>query len=306
MTVMNQLDRFNLAMDVIDRVPRLQATSGAAREELKNKLIEHKIYVQSHGEDMPEIRNWSWEPAPGPTVDDERTRARHPRRAESMRVLVVNAGSSSLKLAVIEDGRRSRPHHRRALGGRGPPRTDRRASSTQDRAGRSHRASHRPRRSRLTEPVLVDDDVLDYLDSIEDLAPLHNPEPSPASGRHASCCAGSPEVACFDTTFHAYCRPRRARTRCPRVEQRWSLRRYGFHGLSHAYAVRRGAELIAGHPSNRARGLVPPGRGASLAAVVGGPLGRHDDGLHTDRGPGDGDPAGFGRPGPAAVAAGTR
>ncbi len=64
MTVMNQLDRFNLAMDVIDRVPRLQATSGAARETLKNKLIEHKIYVQSHGEDLPEIRDWKWTPAP--------------------------------------------------------------------------------------------------------------------------------------------------------------------------------------------------------------------------------------------------
>ncbi len=62
MTVMNQLDRFNLAMDVIDRVPRLQATSGAARERLKNKLIEHKIYVQTHGEDMEEIQNWSWSP----------------------------------------------------------------------------------------------------------------------------------------------------------------------------------------------------------------------------------------------------
>ena len=63
MTVMNQLDRFNLAMDVIDRVERLQATSGAARETLKNKLIEHRIYVQSHGEDLPEIRNWKWAPA---------------------------------------------------------------------------------------------------------------------------------------------------------------------------------------------------------------------------------------------------
>jgi len=68
MTVMNQLDRFNLAMDVIDRVPRLQSTSGAAREELKNKLIEHKIYVHSHGEDMPEIQNWRWAPAPGPEL----------------------------------------------------------------------------------------------------------------------------------------------------------------------------------------------------------------------------------------------
>ncbi len=62
MTVMNQLDRFNLAMDVIDRVPRLQATSGHARETLKNKLIEHRIHIRRHGEDMPEIRDWQWSP----------------------------------------------------------------------------------------------------------------------------------------------------------------------------------------------------------------------------------------------------
>jgi xylulose-5-phosphate/fructose-6-phosphate phosphoketolase len=72
MTVMNQLDRFNLAMDVIDRVPRLQATSGAAREELKNRLIEHKIYVQSQGEDMEAIQDWKWTPAPGPDVTTDR------------------------------------------------------------------------------------------------------------------------------------------------------------------------------------------------------------------------------------------
>ncbi|MGZ4437692.1 MAG: phosphoketolase family protein, partial [Nocardioidaceae bacterium] len=61
MAVMNQIDRFNLAIDVIDRVPRLQATSGHAREELKNRLIEHRIYVRSHGEDLPEIRDWQWQ-----------------------------------------------------------------------------------------------------------------------------------------------------------------------------------------------------------------------------------------------------
>jgi xylulose-5-phosphate/fructose-6-phosphate phosphoketolase len=60
MTVLNQLDRFNLAMDVIDRVPRLQATSGSARERLKNKLVEHRIYVRTHGEDLPEVRDWQW------------------------------------------------------------------------------------------------------------------------------------------------------------------------------------------------------------------------------------------------------
>jgi xylulose-5-phosphate/fructose-6-phosphate phosphoketolase len=71
MTVMNQLDRFNLAMDVIDRVESLQAASGAARETLKNKLVEHRIYVRSHGEDMPEIRNWQWSSAAGPHLVTE-------------------------------------------------------------------------------------------------------------------------------------------------------------------------------------------------------------------------------------------
>ena len=68
MCVMNQIDRYDLAMDVIDRVTRLQATSGSARETLKNKLIEHRLYVREHGEDMPEIRDWQWTAADGPTV----------------------------------------------------------------------------------------------------------------------------------------------------------------------------------------------------------------------------------------------
>ncbi|GAA2110095.1 phosphoketolase family protein [Nocardioides furvisabuli] len=71
MTVMNQIDRFDLAMDVIDRVPRLQATSGAAREQLKNKLVEHKIHVRSHGEDLEEIRSWRWTPTVGPDLTTE-------------------------------------------------------------------------------------------------------------------------------------------------------------------------------------------------------------------------------------------
>ncbi len=66
MTVLNQVDRFNLAMDVIDRVPRLQAVAGHAREYLKNQLIAHRRYVRIHGEDMPEIRNWQWGDGAGP------------------------------------------------------------------------------------------------------------------------------------------------------------------------------------------------------------------------------------------------
>jgi xylulose-5-phosphate/fructose-6-phosphate phosphoketolase len=71
MTVLNQVDRFNLAIDVIDRVGRLQSSSGGARESLKNKLIEHRLYVRSHGEDMPEVRNWQWSATPGPEVRTE-------------------------------------------------------------------------------------------------------------------------------------------------------------------------------------------------------------------------------------------
>jgi xylulose-5-phosphate/fructose-6-phosphate phosphoketolase len=71
MTVLNQVDRFDLAMDVIDRVERFQGTSGWARETLKNKLIEHRIYVRTHGEDMPEVRDWQWEPESGPEVKTE-------------------------------------------------------------------------------------------------------------------------------------------------------------------------------------------------------------------------------------------
>ena len=65
MTVLNGLDRFNLAMDVIDRVPRIQDVAGSVRESLKNRLIEHKMYIRVHGEDLPEIRHWELAPRPG-------------------------------------------------------------------------------------------------------------------------------------------------------------------------------------------------------------------------------------------------
>jgi xylulose-5-phosphate/fructose-6-phosphate phosphoketolase len=68
MTVMNQLDRFNLAIDVLDRVPRLQDASGPVRDRLKNKLIEHRIHVRTYGEDLPEVSAWRWSPATGPEV----------------------------------------------------------------------------------------------------------------------------------------------------------------------------------------------------------------------------------------------
>ena len=66
MTVLNQIDRFDLALDVIDRVPSLRERGGEAREWLRNRLIEHTQYVRTHGEDMPEVRDWQWGTGQGP------------------------------------------------------------------------------------------------------------------------------------------------------------------------------------------------------------------------------------------------
>jgi xylulose-5-phosphate/fructose-6-phosphate phosphoketolase len=60
MTVMNQLDRFHLAMDVIDRVPKLGGKAVNEKQILRNRLIEHKLWIAQHGDDMPEIRDWQW------------------------------------------------------------------------------------------------------------------------------------------------------------------------------------------------------------------------------------------------------
>ena len=60
MCVLNEIDRFHLSIDVIDRVPGLSARSAHLRQELRDKLIDHGRYVRTYGEDMPEIKDWSW------------------------------------------------------------------------------------------------------------------------------------------------------------------------------------------------------------------------------------------------------
>jgi xylulose-5-phosphate/fructose-6-phosphate phosphoketolase len=60
MPVLNELDRFHLAGDAVDRIPRLQKVSAHFQQHLRNKLFEHKQYIYAHGDDMPEIKNWKW------------------------------------------------------------------------------------------------------------------------------------------------------------------------------------------------------------------------------------------------------
>jgi xylulose-5-phosphate/fructose-6-phosphate phosphoketolase len=60
MVVLNDLDRFHLVEDVIDRVPKLGAKAAYAKQAIRDKLIEHKHSIARHGQDMPEIREWTW------------------------------------------------------------------------------------------------------------------------------------------------------------------------------------------------------------------------------------------------------
>jgi xylulose-5-phosphate/fructose-6-phosphate phosphoketolase len=58
--VLNDLDRFHLVLDVIDRVPHLGPRAAYARQAIRDLLIEHKQYIAEHGEDMPQISGWTW------------------------------------------------------------------------------------------------------------------------------------------------------------------------------------------------------------------------------------------------------
>ncbi|MBC7469262.1 MAG: phosphoketolase family protein [Ramlibacter sp.] len=64
MTVLNDLDRFHLVIDTIDRLPQTGAAGAALKVRLAAKLVEHKRYIREHGQDMPEVRNWRWKAAP--------------------------------------------------------------------------------------------------------------------------------------------------------------------------------------------------------------------------------------------------
>lgn len=182
------------------------------------------------------------------------------------RVLVVNTGSSSLKLAVLEGEEQvagTTVERWQGAGDVAP--IEKFLSGCGDVAAVGHRVVHGG--SRYAAPVVVDDDVVAYLDSICDLAPLHQPR-AVAGIREVSRLVDVPAVAAFDTAFHATLTPAARTYALPREwNHRWDLRRYGFHGLSHASAVRRAAAIV-GRPAEALRMVTCHlGAGASLAAA---------------------------------------
>ena len=188
-----------------------------------------------------------------------------------MRVLVVNAGSSSLKLRLLDaDDALLASADLPAPGGvaaRDAIATTIGELGEVDAVG--HRIVHGG--TEFREAVRIDLGVRARLEALTDLAPLHQPKALTALDAVTACLPDVPAVAAFDTAFHASIPPEAATYAIPREWRiRWPLRRFGFHGLSHAYAARRAASLL-GRPLEELRLVTCHlGAGASLAAVHGG------------------------------------
>jgi acetate kinase len=182
-----------------------------------------------------------------------------------VRILVVNAGSSSVKLRVLGaddellgdsdlDAPRSEVDDGELL---------RALDDLPDADAVGHRIVHGG--TRFRDAVRVDERVVRALHELTDLAPLHQPKSLAALEATGRALPDTPAVACFDTAFHATLPEAAATYALPaELRKRFAVRRYGFHGLSHAYAARRAAELAPG-----AQRIVTChlGAGASLAAV---------------------------------------
>ncbi|MCW3000880.1 MAG: acetate/propionate family kinase [Conexibacter sp.] len=179
-----------------------------------------------------------------------------------MRVLVVNAGSSSLKLALLD-----RDDTTLAVRELAAPRAqiddvELRAALRDANLGNADAVGHRVVHggSRFRSAVRVDALVEAAIRDLCDLAPLHQAKSLAALDAVTRALPGMPAVACFDTSFHATIPPAAATYALPEAwRRRWDLRRFGFHGLSHAWIARTitAPRLVSCHL----------GAGASLCAI---------------------------------------
>lgn len=183
-----------------------------------------------------------------------------------MRVLAVNPGSSSLKLSVIDPdgGAVAEQQHdgaqvdAQALAGL--------LEQTAPVGAAGVRVVHGGLEFR--QATRVDADVLRRLDALSDLAPLHNPPAIAALAALGRLAPGLPLVACFDTAFHRTIPDAAALYALPsQWQSRWQPRRFGFHGLSHAWASARVATLLGRDPTALRVVSCHLGAGASLCAV---------------------------------------
>jgi acetate kinase len=184
-----------------------------------------------------------------------------------MRVLVVNAGSSSLKLSVLGgDDELVAARDLPAPRGQAEHELREAIGTAEGVEAVGHRIVHGG--AEFSEPVRIDRTVERRLRALTDLAPLHQPKSLAALDAVSVLLPDLPAVACFDTAFHAGMPAAAATYALPRAwRERWRLRRFGFHGLSHAYAARRAAELVGRPPDALRIVTCHLGAGASVTAV---------------------------------------
>ena len=197
-----------------------------------------------------------------------------------MRILVLNPGSSSLKVTLVDQpGDRTLGRGERDWGSDASRRAGREddlrsvirnfgtGSASIEAVG--YRVVHGG--GRFVEPATVDDAVLAAIREFDALAPLHNAVAADTIDAGRRLLPDLPHVACFDTAFHRDL-PETAR-RYPLPEAwyaEWGIRRYGFHGLSVTWSVERAAELLGRAPADLQLVVAHLGSGCSATAVAGG------------------------------------
>jgi acetate kinase len=136
-------------------------------------------------------------------------------------------------------------------------------------AGIGHRVVHGG--ERFSAPAVIDDGVVTAIEEQVPLAPLHNPSNLVGIRIARQLYPAVPQVAVFDTAFHATMPPRAFRYALPPdVAGPAGIRRYGFHGTSHAYVAQRAAEFLGREPADLNLITLHLGNGASVAAIAGG------------------------------------
>ena len=256
MVMLNDLDRFHLVMDVIDRVPGLGSRAAHLRQQMEDERSRAARYTRARGRGRAgRSSGWTWPDVltADPCASSSSTRGRAASSSGPRRRRRVVA-------RLAEPARAARPDRRRRAAAR-----DRAASASIDAVG--HRIVHggtefvapgAPRRARRSPPAGAHRPRAAAPAEVARRARARQRAPCPACRR--SRASTPPSTPACPPAAATYALPREWR-------KRWALRKYGFHGLSHAYASRRAAELSGA--AARALRIVTChlGAGASLAAV---------------------------------------